>query len=131
MATILLVDDDDLVSATVRRQLETAAHAVTRARHGGEGLAALSGKTFDLVITDILMPDVEGLEFIRSIRGRGLGLPIIAITGGAVRAGIVRDVDYLDVSLKLGATAMIRKPFSSRQLLSAVDDCLKSAQPIG
>lgn len=125
MAAILVVDDDELVNTTVRLQLEAAGHTVNAARHGGEGLKALDRNTFDLVISDILMPEVEGFEFIRAIRGRGLSIPIIAITGGTFWAGTKRDLDLLDISVKLGATTMVRKPFTGRQLLAAVESCLR------
>ncbi|BCW88680.1 Transcriptional activator protein CzcR [Alphaproteobacteria bacterium SO-S41] len=125
MASVLLVEDDPLVSETIRSQLEFAGHDVTLARHGGEGLKALeTGTAFDLVISDLLMPEVEGIEFIMTIRRQRNAVPIIAITGGVPRAGATKDVDYLELSSKLGATAIIRKPFTRKQLLAVVDECL-------
>lgn len=124
MASILLVEDDPLVRETIRSQLEFEGHTVALARHGGEGLEALEGGVFDLVISDLLMPEVEGIEFIMAIRRQRNPVPIIAITGGVPRAGASKDVDYLELSSKLGASAIIRKPFTRKQLLAVVDECL-------
>lgn len=125
MAKILLVEDDELVRETMRNQLEHAGHAVTIARHGGEGLKAIVADKFNLIISDILMPEVEGIEFIMAVRREGLKVPIIAITGGLPRAGGGRNIDYLDLSAKLGASAIIRKPFTGKQLLQLVTECLE------
>ena len=127
MASILLVEDDDLVRQSVALQLETAGHVVTMARHGGEGLAALQNPGIELVVTDILMPEVEGVAFIMSIRKAGHTMPIIAISGGTLRTGRTSEglsTDYLAIAAKLGATRTLPKPFGPSQLLALVDDCL-------
>lgn len=130
MARILLVEDDEMVRETMQRQLENAGHDVLTARHGGEGLKAVEAGGLDLIVSDILMPEVEGIEFIMAVRRSGDMVPIIAITGGLPRAGAGRGIDYLDLSAKLGASAIIRKPFTGRQLLQVVDDCLaRGAEP--
>ena len=127
MASVLLVDDDPLVNEMVRRHLESVGHLVTSARHGGEGLQALATSPFDLVITDILMPEVEGIEFVMAIRRRGFGVPVLAITGGIPHAPSSGQADYLQAAMKLGANAALRKPFTRTHLLEKVAACLGSA----
>lgn len=103
---------------------------VSLAAHGGEGLARFEVGHFDVVITDILMPDVEGLETIKRLRELNPSVAIIAMSGGAhsrhsnpqARPGI--DVlKYADV---FGASRTLQKPFTRSELLEAVDACLQS-----
>jgi len=127
MARILLVDDDDLVGEAVRLQLEAGGHDVTLARHGGDGLKAFGQASFDLVISDIFMPEVEGVEFILSLRRQDRDVPIIAMSGGAARQRGASDemgADYLRMARKLGATRTIAKPFTRQALMTLVGECL-------
>lgn len=124
MASILLVDDDAMVRETVGMQLEAGGHSVATAAHGGEGLAALSAGAYDLVVTDILMPEVEGLEFIRAIRRQHPTMPVIAITGGMFRAGSKPGMDFLHYAEAMGSSSTLRKPFTARQILDAVTAAL-------
>lgn len=124
MASILVVDDDRLVGQMLLAHLESDSHQVVVAHHGGEGLAELKSRSFDLVISDILMPQVEGIEFIREIRKRGYDMPILAVTGGGLHQLANVNVDYLALSIKFGATAILRKPFTRNELLAKVDACL-------
>jgi CheY-like chemotaxis protein len=127
MASILLVDDDCLVNDMVRLHLESVGHAVTSAGHGGLGLQALASASFDLVITDILMPEVEGIEFVMAIRRLGHHVPVLAISGGVPQTSATGPLDYLHLVIKLGATAVLRKPFTRTQLLERVGHCLGTA----
>lgn len=126
MARILLVDDDDLVRQSLAMRLEAAGHDVTGASHGGDGLRAFAANPFDLVITDIFMPEVEGIEFLRALRKEHPHLPIIVITGGSQRAVAGADgIDhYLQVSRHFGSTKTLAKPFSPALLIALVDECL-------
>ncbi|MEY4879035.1 MAG: hypothetical protein RJB62_504 [Pseudomonadota bacterium] len=126
MANILLIDDDDLVRRSVAAHLEAADHVVTLAGDGGAALKILGAETFDLIITDLLMPELEGMEFIRLAR-RSSVVPIIAMTGAAVGwrpTETSPGADYLAMAYRLGATKTLRKPFSPKQLLDLVDECL-------
>jgi CheY-like chemotaxis protein len=129
MARILLIDDDDLVAATIAAQLQWGGHEVHLATNGREGLDAHKAGTFDAVLLDLFMPEMEGLEFIRVLRGRGVATPIIAMTGGMGVGPKQKEstVDlYLDMTGKLGACATLRKPFGADALLSCVKACLET-----
>jgi CheY-like chemotaxis protein len=114
--SVLVVDDNDEVRAVVVRHLLRAGYRVVQASSARAAIAILEGQVPDLVITDIFMPDGDGLEIINEIRGRGLCVPILVISGGG--AAIVGD--YLSVASRLGATTVLSKPFKGQQLLDAV-----------
>lgn len=126
MARILLIDDDEPVRRTLTAMLEHAGHTVIVAGEGRAGLATFGASRFDLVITDILMPEKEGIETISAIARADPATPIIAITGGAPIEAVpgARALDYLLIAQELGARATLRKPFTRRAFLEAVDRCL-------
>lgn len=112
MAQILLIDDDDMVRLTLVRGLERAGHSVTAAPDGTDGVTAFFDGGFDAVVTDILMPEQEGIETLRRIRAMDGDVPIIAISGGGAQVG----TGYLDMASKLGADATLDKPVSADSL---------------
>jgi CheY-like chemotaxis protein len=116
---ILLIDDDRFFAKLTAAMLAPA--EVVVASDGGEGLAMMRARPFDLLITDLLMPEKDGIETILEIRRAGAELPILAISGGG-RYGS-RD-DLLRMAERLGATATLQKPFTREQLLAAVERCL-------
>jgi len=120
MPRILIIDDDAAVRTTVRVLLERAGYEIIEAGDGREGSRMLDG--VDLVITDLLMPEVDGVDLLGMIRREGLTIPVIAISGG----GKVDSKSYLDVAKALGAFATIAKPFDLDHLLAAVRDALAS-----
>jgi CheY-like chemotaxis protein len=123
MAKILLIDDDALVRSSLKGILEIAGYEVALAAHGRAGLEAFSQGNFDLVLTDIFMPEMEGLEFVRRLHALHQSTPIVAMSSGPAtrdREGGVCGVDYLRMAIALGACEAIRKPFSARQLLDAI-----------
>ena len=120
MARILLIDDDDLLREALRLTLVHFGHAVIAARNGREGLAQLAHAEVDLVITDIVMPDQDGLEVVRALQKRRPPVKIIAISGGARGS----SVDYLPVARRFGAAKVLAKPFSNEALLSAIEAVL-------
>lgn len=120
MAKILLIDDDPLVRHTITRILSRDGYEVVSARNGREGLAAFQNEQPALVITDILMPEQEGVETIRAIRQLSPDLPIIAISGGGRFSG----ADYLAIATAFGASRTIAKPFEADTLLNSVAQCL-------
>ena len=122
MARILIIDDEELIRETIRMKLEQNGHEVTEASNGAEGLRALAEGQIDLVVTDIIMPDQEGIETIRKIRQRDARIGIIAISGG----GRGRGLQFLDIAQKLGANASLPKPFTGSQLLAVVEATLRS-----
>ncbi|MDQ7247638.1 response regulator [Dongia sedimenti] len=122
MATILLIDDEVLVRQSLGHTLTDGGHTVVFAGDGAEGLRQMHAVNPDLVITDIVMPDQEGLETIMELRKISATLPIIAISGGG-RGG---SLDFLTAASALGATTVLRKPFGGTALLEAVEACLNA-----
>jgi len=126
MALILLIDDDELVRVTVARFLTDAGHQVTLAGNGADGLDKFGRAPFDLVITDIIMPEQEGIETIIKLRQRKERIPVIAISGG----GRQRNLDFLNAAREFGADATLSKPFTGPELLAAVDAALGSKSTV-
>lgn len=120
MTTILLVDDDDLSRSTVHQMLERAGHAVTSTGSGAEALRLFRPGEINLVITDLIMPDTDGLELIQELRKLDPQVRILAISGG----GRVNANEYLTVARKFGANGVLAKPFSNRELREAVGAAL-------
>lgn len=123
MARILIIDDEEDVRYVLRRILAAAGHDILEAAHGGEGIEISKSEAPDLVITDIFMPEVEGLETLREIKQNHPDQKIIVISGGG-KSGYL---DVLEAALSLGATEQIAKPFSPSELLAKVDLCLAAA----
>lgn len=126
MARLLLIDDDTLVRQTLEQALARAGYAVFAAGNGREGLAVLDRETVDLVITDIIMPEAEGIETIRELRRRAPAIPIIAISGG----GQTGRLDFLGIAQQFGAAHVLAKPFTLATLIAAVEHCRAAADPI-
>ncbi|MDP2384390.1 MAG: response regulator [Nitrospirota bacterium] len=114
MATILIIDDEESIRILLRSALEAAGHEVTEAANGRQGLELYRRKPTDLVITDILMPELNGLDMLLELTREFLNAKVVAISG----AGGEKNV--LDVAKLLGARQTFRKPFSMPQLLGAV-----------
>src|SRR5438552_5036610 len=113
MANILLIDDNAGMLKMQVEFLRHAGHAVTTAVNGKEGMSLVEKQPFDLVITDLVMPEKEGIEVIMELRRKFPALKIIAISGG----GRVNPEDYLVLARKLGATKTLAKPFSGKELV--------------
>ncbi len=120
-ARILLVDDDLLVSETLSAILRRAGYVITTAVNGNAGLKELQSQEFDLVITDIMMPRMDGIETILAIRRHNPLQKIIAISGGSLEV----DLDYLKYAEKLGADGILYKPINTEQLLTMVGPLLQ------
>ncbi len=120
MAKILVVDDDAHIRDVVRFALEKAGHAITESADGRAALAAYAASPADLIVLDILMPEVDGLEVCRQIR-RSDDVPILFLSS--------RD-EELDrvLGLELGADDYLTKPFSPRELVARVKGILRRAQ---
>ncbi|MGE9297360.1 MAG: response regulator [Puniceicoccales bacterium] len=120
MARILIIDDQPEVRAMLSLMLKRAGHETLEAKDGRRGLSVVASYKLDLVVTDILMPEKEGIETIIELRKTFPTLKIIAISGG----GDGRNFDYLPMAERLGAHATLKKPFSNQDLLSAIDKLL-------
>jgi DNA-binding NtrC family response regulator len=116
MARILVVDDDALVRETITLALQAARHIIFNAGDGRIALQILGREAIDLVISDILMPEIDGIGLILAIQKRHPTMRVICISGGD-RTG---QIDYLELAAKLGAQLVLAKPFTPKQLLAAV-----------
>lgn len=122
MYTILVAEDEEGIRQLIRQSLEQKGHDVCEAANGEEALRALRTIPFDLVITDIFMPERDGLETIMYLRKEMPDVKIIAISGMENRL-------FLDNASGLGATRVLPKPFRPSQLLELVDDLM--SKPTG
>lgn len=120
MSAILVVDDDESVLDVMSEMLKLEGHDVTVAENGRRAVEEVAHTVFDLVITDLIMPEKEGLETIADIRRNHQNLPIIAISGG----GRLGPNDYLETARFIGANATLAKPFARKELLQTVDALL-------
>ena len=123
MATILIIDDSASMIAFMEQTLGHAGHTVTAAKNGKEGLAQMRGNAFDLVITDLYMPELDGIETIIQARKAGPLPRLIAISS--------KDsiINLLPAAKMLGALKTLRKPFTAEQLLETVDAVLRLPTP--
>jgi DNA-binding NtrC family response regulator len=113
---ILVVDDDAAMRIVLERTLTRDGHDVTLAINGADALRVLETSSFDLIITDLVMPDVEGLQLLREIRKRPSAPKVIAMSGG----GRGSASDYLELAKLLGAAATLKKPFTPQQLIETM-----------
>jgi YesN/AraC family two-component response regulator len=120
MARILIIEDDTRVRETYCLILEQAGYEVVTATDGKEGMRVFREKSPDLVITDIIMPEKEGLEVIRELKRDFPEVKIIAISGG----GYAQPEDYLKTAKLFGAMCTLTKPIEQEELLEAVQECL-------
>lgn len=123
MQKILVIDDNIAVRNTLTQILESAGYQVVCAEDGQRGLNVFRAEQPDLVITDIIMPEKEGIETIRDIRHECPNAKIIAISGGG-RGG---NNDYLKVARQLGASDVIAKPLDPDQFIAIVHHRLAAA----
>lgn len=118
---ILVIEDHEPMARTIETILVADSHTVVRAADGRAGLTLYAAQNFDLVITDILMPNQEGLETIREMVARNPAVKIIAVSGSGRDGGM----DYLHVAEAFGAVSTLQKPFQPEDLLRLV----RQAQP--
>ena len=123
MARVLVIDDEDLSRYAVRAILESAGHQVAEAENGAQALGILDSESFDLIVTDIVMPEKEGLETVRDVKAAFPGLPIIAMSG----SGRTRNRDLIAEVIGLGADGALQKPFAAEALLEEVTRVLAAA----
>ena len=121
--SILVIDDEQLIRLQIRSALELEGYVVHEAANGNEGLARIAEAAPDVVITDILMPDKEGIETILELRRTHPKIRIIAISGG----GRTGNKDFLRTAKHLGADRTLAKPFGLAELLRLVRDVLAEA----
>ena len=114
MATILIIDDEEMMRVLLRSTLKGAGYEVVEASNGRQGLELYRRRPTDLVITDIAMPEMNGLDMILELTRYFLDAKVIAISGEG------GEKNVLDVAKLLGARRTMQKPFSMLQLLDVV-----------
>jgi len=120
MADVLVVDDDPTIRTLIRCALEQYGHIVREAEDGNAGLQEFLSAPADLVVADIGMPQLNGLEMIAKLRRWGTSAPILAISGG-VSGGAS---DLLFSSVMQGASGFLPKPFTAQELVRLVSELL-------
>lgn len=127
MASILVADDEARIREMLALLLTKMGHDVLTCADGKEAIAAVDEAEVDLVITDIMMPDMDGIEVLRILKESRPGLPILVMSGGGpydVRL-LLKTADLL------GAVVTLEKPFDTASLAEAVDEALRRAPPGG
>src|SRR5438105_11786267 len=114
MARVLVVDDETSVRLAVRMILENAGHTVVVAECGHDAVSAIEAFSFDVLLVDIFMPGMDGLETIKIFRESAPEVPIIAMSGYALRGETTPD--FFRRALDLGAALCLCKPFQGREL---------------
>ncbi len=122
MARILVVDDEAPIRGLLRQAFETSGYDVVEASDGSEAVRIFREDKIDLVITDIIMPDKEGLESIIDLKEIDQDVKIIAMSGG----GRLEPHSYLQMASKFGAKKVFQKPLSIALLLVAVKELLET-----
>ncbi len=120
---VLIIEDDTDVRAMLRRMLQQAGYDTVEARDGRLGLEACAACRVDVVLTDIVMPEMEGIETIREIRARYPDVAIVAMSGGDTDY----DDSYLSMARMLGAKHTLTKPFRRNELLTIIEEIRHSA----
>jgi CheY-like chemotaxis protein len=121
VARILIIDDEDQPRRMLQQVLIRVGYDVVEARDGNEGLQLFRASPTDLIITDILMPEKEGLETIIDLRREFPAVKIIAISGG----GRTGNLNFLEVAKRLGAQRTLQKPFELQEMIAAVRELLQ------
>jgi DNA-binding response OmpR family regulator len=121
MAVILVIDDEAGMRSTIARMLRQGSHNVLLAPDGRIGLELFDRHQPDVVITDVVMPEKEGIETIMEIRGRSSATRIIAISGKSP----IGPVDFLSAAKQLGADYTLSKPFRVQELLGIVENAMR------
>jgi two-component system, chemotaxis family, chemotaxis protein CheY len=127
MSKVLVVDDDPEVRAFVSRVLTGAGHSVREASEGGEALRLLEASAYDLIISDVYMAEMDGMELLVRIQQRGTRVPVVVISGG----GYATKDEVLTMAASCGAVATLEKPFTPRQLREVVERLLRPPQSAG
>jgi CheY-like chemotaxis protein len=114
---VLVIDDEYLVRTAIEAILQARGYEVVSAHNGGDGLAQLRQRQFDVVVTDLTMPEMTGIETIRAIRAQPAPPWIVAMSGG----GRNQRHDLLAMAREIGADRSLNKPFTPAELLQAID----------
>ena len=120
MSTVLVIDDELVIRELVMEILESAGHDVTGADSAERALALLDTNEFDLVVSDVVMPGLSGIELLEAVNAHRASLPVVLVTGAGT-------YDTLSQALMRGAAGLVTKPFAHKDLQAAVADALERA----
>jgi two-component system, OmpR family, alkaline phosphatase synthesis response regulator PhoP len=120
-ASVLLVEDEELVGTMVRMNLEGQSHDVVWVRDGQQAIDSVDGARFDLILLDISLPRKDGIEVLGELRKRGVGTPIMMLTARA-------DIQTKVQALEMGADDYLPKPFDVAELLARVNALVRRSQ---
>lgn len=121
MAKILIVDDEDTIRNMIKIVLEREGYEVLEAVNGEDAIEKAAGEELDLLITDLVMPEKNGIDLILQLKDSQKDLPVLAISGGG---GVTGRFDYLPVAKLIGASNILRKPFEMSELKEVVKTLL-------
>ena len=124
MVKLLVIEDDEYLLQYLSLFLTQKGYEVVSAINGEIGLELFELEKPDLVLTDIIMPEVEGIEVIMKLRDTHADLPIIAMSAGLQNSAEI----YLEMAQKLGATSIIKKPLDMPELLSGIENLLSNTK---
>jgi CheY-like chemotaxis protein len=120
-ATILLVEDEELLRAGVQEMLEIQGYKVITAPDGQQALACLAAEAIDLIITDLVMPQMNGIDFVQQLRTQHPDVPVIVVSGSTRNIMQRYGIDTIQVP---GANASLPKPFKGTDLMAQVAQLL-------
>ncbi len=124
--SVLLVEDDEMVRETLADVLESRGFKVMTARNGAECLNLARQHRYDAIVTDIIMPEKEGIETIAALRQAKVDTKIIAMSGG----GRTRNEEFLDMARRMGADFTFRKPFDPENLVRQIQSTSQAAAKV-
>lgn len=115
--SVLVIDDEPVIATFIREILQHAGHQVTCILDGQLALRRIKETPFDVIVTDMFMPDVDGVQLIRVAREHRPGTWIVAMSGGGA---YMSASDAVSMAARIGASAVLQKPFTSAELLAAI-----------
>jgi DNA-binding NtrC family response regulator len=114
---ILVIDDESIVRTSCSRTLTPEGYEVKLSQNGADAMKMLEGESFELVLTDLKMPDIDGIEVLKMIKQRWPETEVIVVTG-------YQTVDTAVKAIKLGAFDYLEKPFTPDSLIAAVNNAM-------
>jgi len=127
MSRVLIVDDEKHVRDMLMKMIEPGGYKVVEVGSGAEACNVCKEMSVDLIITDMVMPEKNGIDLIMEVKKKHPDISVIAISGGG---GITGRYDYLEIAKLLGVKNILKKPFAMTELRLAVDNILKKGEQV-